>query len=91
MTATPRPWRVGVDGDVYAVETNRRIAAHVAHGGSEREDADSMSLIVRAVNAHAGLLYACKGLLKSLESPDALNEHYMQLAREAIAEAEQKP
>ena len=78
--ATARPWRVGVDGDVFAgghvvaliadADGDQMEAANVLSTNiSKAEARANAALIVRAVNAHDKLVVALRAIMAALDQP----------------------
>lgn len=68
MSATPRPWRHDLDGEVIRGADDAVVHAYMGHGDPVAEpDAD---LIVRAVNAHDALVEVEKRARAMLEFYD---------------------
>ena len=67
--ASPRPWHLGTDGNVYEGEMGHNLIAVVDHGRNDRAPSVKPAngrLIVAAVNAHDDLLAACRAALEEI-------------------------
>ena len=81
-------WGIGHGKNVSAIYASTDADSLVArcHGPEHKANA---ALIVKAVNAHADLLEALKGLLNfDLEPQDDLARRYIEAAKETVKRAE---
>lgn len=61
MAHTPTPWVIDGSGTIRSLSSNKTVA--YAAGWSQAEANANAALIIRAINSHAALVKALKGIL----------------------------